>query len=112
MKPDTQARIDNLLAESDTDTDTIPQDVLAAANTEFKAQKDAEQKERIVRHLKIAATATENAVELLRTARKQERRAKAFLFAIAGAEDNYKVNGNWKEYSKANDAALEAYHGN
>lgn len=107
MKPETQSRIENLLAESD--TDTIPQDVLAAANTEFKAKREAQQKELIVRYLDIADRGTANAVDILRNARKKERKAKVLLSSLAEAEDNLKATGNWEEYSKASAAAHEVY---
>lgn len=107
MNPETQKRIDGLLA---TDPNTVSPEVASAALAEFKKRRDEDALRTMVSRLNTVATYTNEAVEQLRDVRKQERKAKALVDTLGEAEDIYKTNGDWSAYQKTRTEAWNKFH--
>ena len=107
MKPETQSRIDGLLA---TDPNTVSPEIAKSALAEFNKRREDEQREQMVRRLNTVTTNTTEAVEQLRDARKLERKAKALVDTMGDAEDTFKANGDWAAYQKVRTDAWNKFH--
>jgi hypothetical protein len=107
MKPETQSRIDGLLA---TDPNTVSPEVAKAALAEFNKRREDEQREQMVRRLNSVTNYTTEAVEQLRAARKLERKAKALVDTMGEAEDAFKASGDWAAYQKVRTDAVGKFN--
>lgn len=107
IAPEIQNRIDGLLVA---DPNAVSPEVAAAALAEFNKNRAAEQQTTMVRRLNTVTNNTNLAVESLRDARRAEKKAKAFLDALADAETAYKTSGNWDAYQMATRAAETKLH--
>ena len=95
-----------------TETDVVSQELLAAAIAQLEKQKEEEQKALLMRRLDRAESATNQAVETLREARRQERKAKTMLDSISAAEEQFQKDGNWEAWNKSRDEAILKFNSN
>ena len=99
-------QIDALLAMN---SSNIEAPVLKAAMEDVRKLREEQQKQNAVRNLLIVQTNTQNAVNTLRAARKEEARAKAYLVALGSAEEAFLKTGDMTAYNVAvSKAALMA----
>jgi len=98
-----------IAAQLESNPDSVSPEVAAAALAEYQKQQETAQRETMIRRLSQASSCTGEAVSLLRDARKDERRAKTFVDALAAAEEAFQKDGNWKAYVKAKETATLAY---
>ena len=101
-----QVNIENLLAKRE----QISNKAVQAAITKLEEKKAEEQEALILVHLSHIQENTANAVESLRSARKLESKAKAFLQEVANAEQQFYVDANMDTYNASVIAARINYN--
>jgi DeoR/GlpR family transcriptional regulator of sugar metabolism len=72
--------------------------------------KQKEQEEQVIRHLGVIQSNTSSAVELLRGYRTKERAAKAYLVAVAEAEQNFYTNADFDAYTESTRVAMNEFN--
>ena len=98
--------IENLLAKRE----QISNKAVQAAIAKLEEQKAKEQEELILNHLSTIQAITANAVESLREARRKEAKAKAYLQAVAEAEQQFYTDANMETYEASLHKARTDYH--
>lgn len=80
------------------------------ALAKHKAQMQEEEEAKVLGYLSKIQSNTAGAVDVLKCARKQEKRAKEYLTAVATAEQQFLADANYDNYTSAIKAATIKYH--
>lgn len=97
----TAVNIEALMAKRE----AISSQTIQNAINKLKEQKEKEQEQLVLQHLANVQQNTEDAVNQLRIARAQEKKCKAYLQAIAEAEQIFYTNADYSAYVKSIGAA-------
>jgi hypothetical protein len=95
----TTAKIDieSLLAKKNQITNAA----LAAALSKLEEKKREQQEAQLIEHLTVVQSNTDKAVELLRSVRNKEKKAKAYLTTVAEAQNQFYTDGDIAVYAQA-----------
>lgn len=94
-------KIESLLANKD----SISNSSIKNALTKMAKQKEEEQEKKVLESLSFVESILDNAVHLLRKARKEEKAKKAYLVEIATAREQFHKNADLKAFNIANTTA-------
>lgn len=81
------------------------------ALAKHKAKMQEEEEAKVLAHLSTIQHNTASAVEILKDARKREKKAKEYLTAVATAEQQFLVDANYDNYTSAFKVAIIKYRG-
>ena len=82
---------------------------IQAAISKMEEQKAKAQEEQIIQHIAEIQSNTEAAVEQLRKFRLHEKAAKAYLVAVAEAEQIFYTNADYNQYFQSTQTAMKEY---
>ena len=88
--------------------DTIKAASIRNAIARQQELKAKEEEDKVLEYLSNIQRNTEAAVNLLKNARAKEKKAKAYLMAVASAEQQFMVDADYIKYSAAVRAATYA----
>jgi hypothetical protein len=88
----------------------ISNSVIKSALKKAEEQREKEQEEMILARIGQIQTNTENAVATLRSARKKEKAAKAYLQAMADAEQKFYTDADYNAYRVTENKAIHDYN--
>jgi DNA repair ATPase RecN len=90
--------------------DQIQNKAIQGALAKMEERKQLEQEERILENLGKIQGKTEEAVNLLRKARSNEKAAKTYLQSIADAEQAFYTDANYESYQTKLQTAVRDYN--
>jgi hypothetical protein len=97
--------IEKLLAKKNQITNAA----LNSALKKLEEKKKEEQEETLIANLEYVDHVTNEAVELLRGKRAEEKKAKAYLTSVCEAQDKFYSDGDYKSYLSSVSAAVTEY---